>query len=399
DDRMLFEAMQNQVIRVMATGITGFDAPYTPLALPESRLSLEVLAPVIDLYAPALRARDAALARRLDDALARAVETLPPRAASDADAFDAFDRLAFIRNAGDPLYAALIDAQHTLGIATFADLAPFSRPVSTTARKLFDPAFLDAHYYSLTPGERMDTVVAALGQRLFFDPILSGHTVSCSSCHNPRLAFSDGLPKSATPGGGSMPRNAPGLSFAAYQTAQFWDLRAPTLEIQITHVVHSEQEFNSDFLSAKNRLAASPLYRKLFREAFDISDEYGGPVAVDALSKALAMYIRTLARWNSPFDRYARGETDTLDPAARRGFNLFMGKAACATCHFPPVFNGVVPPQYTVTESEVLGVPVRFPAGRFHLDPDPGRGVIHRNPIFQHSFKTPTVRNAAFTAP
>jgi cytochrome c peroxidase len=111
------------------------------------------------------------------------------------------------------------------------------------------------------------------------------------------------------------------------------------------------------------------------------------------------VYIRSLARWNSPFDRYARGETDALDPAARRGFNLFMGKAACATCHFPPAFNGVVPPRYIETESEVLGVPEKFPATPLVLDPDPGRGIVHLNPIFQNAFKTPTVRNVALTAP
>lgn len=397
DDRMMFEALQNQVIRVMATGITGFDAPATELSLPESRLALEALRPVVALYAPALRRRDEALAKRLDAALAKAIAALPARASGDL--FDAFDRLAFLRDAGNPLYAALVDAQHALGVATFDDLAPLRRPVSTQARNLFAPDFLDAHYYSLTPGERMDTAIASLGRRLFFDPALSGTALSCASCHDPRRAFSDGLPKSPSPGGGTLLRNSPGLSHAAYQGAQFWDLRAPTLEVQITHVVHGEKEFASDFLSAKTRLDASPEYREGFRAAFAIPDAEGGPVTVGAMSKALAMYIRSLARWNSPFDRYVRGETDALDPAVRRGFNLFMGKAACATCHFPPSFNGIVPPRFTDTESEVLGVPEVFPAPVLRLDPDVGRGLVHLNPIFEHAFKTPTVRNVALTAP
>ena len=338
DDRMLFEAMQNQVVRVMAAGITGFDAPATHLALPEARGSLEALRPVAALYAPALRRRDAALARRLERAFDAAVAALPRDA--EAGDFDAFDRLSFIRDAGDPLYAALVDAQRALGIATFDDLAPLRRPVSTTARGLFDPDFLDPHFYSFTPTERPDEAAAALGRRLFFDTLLSGGGMSCASCHDPRRAFSDGLAKSAARGGGSLRRNAPGLSFAGYQGAQFWDLRAPTLEAQINHVVHGEKEFASDFLSAQRRLAADSGYRAAFEAAFAVPAAEGGPVTVLAMNKALAMYMRTLGRWNSPFDRYVRGETEFLDPAAKRGFNLFMGKAACATCHFPPLQRG-----------------------------------------------------------
>src|SRR5690606_3861278 len=124
------------------------------------------------------------------------------------------------------------------------------------------------------------------------------------SCHDPRRAFSDGVPKSLSPGGGTLQRNAPGLSFAGYQGAQFWDLRAPTLEEQITHVVHGEKEVGTDFLSARRRIAADSAYRAAFIAAFRIPDAEGGPVTIGAMRKALAQYVRTLARWNSPFDRY-----------------------------------------------------------------------------------------------
>src|SRR5690606_12190712 len=119
------------------------------------------------------------------------------------------------------------------------------------------------------------------------------------------------------------------------------------------------------------------------------------PVSAAAMNKAIAQYVRSLARWDSPFDRYARGETEFLDPAARRGFNLFMGKAACATCHFPPAFNGTLPPRYLETESEVLGTPARFPAANLERSLDVGRGMIHFSPIFEGAFKTPSIRNAA----
>jgi cytochrome c peroxidase len=109
--------------------------------------------------------------------------------------------------------------------------------------------------------------------------------------------------------------------------------------------------------------------------------------------------VRSLAGWNSPFDRYARGESDSLDPAARRGFNLFMGKAACGTCHFPPAFNGTVPPLYRETEAEVLGVPATDDTLHPRADPDPGRYRMRPAALWKGAFKTPSVRNAALTAP
>src|SRR5690606_20134802 len=110
-----------------------------------------------------------------------------------------------------------------------------------------------------------------------------------------------------------------------------------------------------------------PDYPARFHKAFGSTAEDPDPVNVNTLNKALAQYVRSLARWNTPLDRYVRGETEFLDPTVRRGFNLFMGKAVCATCHFPPTFNGTVPPRYNETESEVLGSVARFPAAKPEL--------------------------------
>jgi cytochrome c peroxidase len=186
----------------------------------------------------------------------------------------------------------------------------------------------------------------------------------------------------------------------AYQAAQFWDVRAPTLEKQIHHVVNGPGEFGTDFLSVLERLKKHPGYPARFGEAFPHIET--DPIAVGTVTKALAQFMRSLARFDSPFDRYMRGETNRLAPAVRRGFNLFAGKALCATCHFAPTFGGTVPPRYLETETEVLGVPKTFPAppgAALQLDSDPGRFPIHYAPPFLHSFKTPSLRNVALTAP
>jgi cytochrome c peroxidase len=88
----------------------------------------------------------------------------------------------------------------------------------------------------------------------------------------------------------------------------------------------------------------------------------------------------------------------TLAAEERRGFNLFMGKARCGTCHFAPLFNGTVPPGFTESEVEVIGVPARA-SRHAPLDPDRGAGASDRAPLHDFAFKTPTVRNVAVTAP
>jgi cytochrome c peroxidase len=79
------------------------------------------------------------------------------------------------------------------------------------------------------------------------------------------------------------------------------------------------------------------------------------------------------------------------------GFNLFMGKALCASCHFMPLTNGTVPPFFSETEREVIGVPKT--AQNEVWDDDPGFYVMYKEPAHWGMFKTPTVRNVEVTAP
>ena len=116
------------------------------------------------------------------------------------------------------------------------------------------------------------------------------------------------------------------------------------------------------------------------------------------LRAALAAYVRSLIAFDAPFDRALRGDTNAVSSAVRRGFNVFMGKAACGTCHFAPLFSGTVPPTFVVSDPEVIGVPRTLDA-RAPLDRDLGRGAIDRRSGMAHAFKTPSVRNAALTAP
>jgi cytochrome c peroxidase len=88
-----------------------------------------------------------------------------------------------------------------------------------------------------------------------------------------------------------------------------------------------------------------------------------------------------------------------LTTEEREGFQLFITKGHCASCHFLPLFSGTVPPEYKVSEWEVLGVPDVNDRAKAKLDTDPGRGGVHKTSLYRHAFKTPGLRNVALTAP
>src|SRR5690606_10242612 len=149
-------------------------------------------------------------------------------------------------------------------------------------------------------------------------------------------------------------------------------------------------------------LESDSVYQTLFVEAFP---EFAGKRVVNksTVSQALASYMISLKSFNSPFDKYVRGETTEIDASVKRGFNLFMGKAACGTCHFAPTFAGLAPPMYQDSESEVLGVLKDPKAEVPEVDGDRGRGV-NKHPMekvwfYDQSFKTVTVRNVEVTGP
>src|SRR5262249_2551074 len=170
-------------------------------------------------------------------------------------------------------------------------------------------------------------------------------------------------------------RNTPTLINAALQPALFADLRVRTLEDQVAAVVASPSEMRGNLDTAAARVG----------------------IAKHTIQAALAAYIRTLIATDSRFDRAIRGDPAAITPSERRGFNLFMGKARCGTCHFAPLFNGTVPPDYWSTPPEVIGVPAR-PDGDA-IDPDLGRGAIDNQISHRRAFKTPTLRNVAVTGP
>jgi cytochrome c peroxidase len=169
----------------------------------------------------------------------------------------------------------------------------------------------------------------ALGQKLFFDGRLSADgTVACASCHNPALAFTDGRPTSSGIDGHVGERNAPTILNALYNTTQFWDGRVQTLEEQAALPIINPIEMGQPSLEAAvAQIAAIGEYQQAFQGVF------GRPPSGPDLLRALASYERTQLSFDAPFDRFIAGDTNAIDDAAKRGWDLFNSRGRCNKCH------------------------------------------------------------------
>ena len=234
----------------------------------------------------------------------------------------------------------------------------------------------------------------ALGKALFNDESLSGSgTISCATCHIKEKAFTDGLKTSIGLNGKVLQRNSPTLTYAVYQKTFFYDGRGDGLEGQIVGVTNNENEFHIDLKTLENKVKNNPKYKQQFDSL------YKGKINNRNVRHAIATYIRSLTPFNSKFDRNMQDLENTLTEQELLGFNLFMGKAACATCHFPPTFHGTVPPKFSETEFENLGVTKTVDFKNPTLDIDPGLYYPYEVEERRGFFKTSTIRNIELTAP
>lgn len=381
-DAHVFDALRLEVFRVISLGISGFDTPLCQTAMPEAGAVFARMRTQLSLYDD-----DSQESLGLLN-LIRGAETY----CRELHDFDHFDRAHFILTYANPLSERLLTYGKRLKIEPFAE----RRMLRADAPTLFAANAFDAGFTASSMDARPTQAKIALGKQLFFDPILSGNGQrSCASCHQPDRAFTDGLPTAQTlTGKGTVRRNTPTLLNAALQMSQFYDMRASSLEGQAMNVIHNTNEMHGSLTEAARKLQQSAAYVRAFRQAFP---QHTDPVQPAQIQNALASYERSLTHFNSRFDRYMRGEKAALSEVEVTGFNLYMGKAKCGICHFVPLFNGTVPPAYTKTESEVIGVPAN--ARNSTIDPDLGRYAHNQLEPLRYSFKTPTLRNIAKTAP
>lgn len=382
-DAHVWDAIRLQCFRIITLGISGYDSPITQFSIVEASASVKSLLQNVQLYIDT----DTANNDKLITALTNAYSYL-----KEHSNFIAFDRAAFITGFMNPVNALLNSVQDNLHIPYFTE----PRPLSPKATSLFEQGAWNNWYYSTNYTKPVNsTALEYLGKELFYEPLLSGNNIrTCGNCHNPEKAFTDGLPKNKSFDGRKIiMRNTPSILFAALQPSQFADTRVSFLEDQAKQVIENPEEMHGNLTTAARKLKGQKKYDSLFTGTFGKNE-----VTELQIQTAIAAYIRTKSLMNSRFDDYMRGNNTSMNQKEIKGFNLFMGKAKCGTCHFMPLFNGTVPPGFMKIETEVLGVPATYTSS-YQLDQDPGKfGVIPSLP-YKNSFKTSTARNAALTAP
>ena len=218
-----------------------------------------------------------------------------------------------------------------------------------------------------------------LGRMLFFDPILSGsQSRSCASCHLPGLSWTDGRPRAIGEKQEELPLRTPTLLNVAWIPKLGWDGHFRDLEGVAMGPITSPTNMNLSKTVLIKRLSAIPGYVEAFDAAFGEGD-----ITTRKIEFALATFERTIVSEDAPFDHWLDGKETAISEAAKRGFDLFNGKANCAACHSGWAFTD---------ES-------------FHdigsaQDNDLGRGSLFpTSVVLRYAFKTPTLRDVARRAP
>ena len=220
----------------------------------------------------------------------------------------------------------------------------------------------------------------SLGKQLYWDARLSkDDTIACVSCHHPQHGWSNGEQFATGVDGQMGGRNSPTTLNTAYNRFQFWDGRAGSLEEQALGPIENPIEMAISLEDVVAKLNKIEGYRKQFQDVF------GTDVTSEGIAKSIAAYERTILTGASPYDRFKAGEEEALSEEAERGRKLFFGKANCSACHSGANF----------TDNAFHNIGVGMDAD----EPDLGRFAVSGLEGDRGAFKTPTLREAARTAP
>lgn len=309
-----------------------------------------------------------------------------------------FDHFTFIRDFIRPLFQ--MNAQHILSYKLRSkNLIDYS--IESACEEIFDPLLYEGMdtkgWYKPIKDPFVLDSIQSIGRMWFFDPIFSGNNKrSCASCHKPNEYFTDTALKTAISFdfAGKLSRNTPTLLHANLNHLAMHDGRFYSLMHQAEDVVGNPLEMQTSPKNIIAKMNQIPRYKKSLRWLSSLTPDH--PKAeFGHISSALMVYYNAFNHYTSSFDSMIKN-IKPMDAEVVRGFNLFMGKAQCATCHFPPHFGGVKPP-YTNSEFEVLGTPSDEKSTK--LNQDSGRYLFNPASETLHAFRTPILKNVSHTAP
>ncbi len=296
-------------------------------------------------------------------------------------------------------------SKNNISIALFAAIILAAACISQAADSA--PLVSVNKYIKVNNIKQPNSLMVELGKKLFFDRRLSGDgTMSCATCHNPEIGFTDGLPISLSYPTTRNWRNSPTLINVAFKTTLFHDGRADSLEQQALFPLMSAFEMNQNLDYMEEELRAVPAYVQEFKRAF-------GSETITRLvvAEAIAAFQRTLISRGSPLDLFLDGDSAVLSAKTHLGMELFTGKAGCIRCHrgvnlSDGQFHRTGAPDNPAMKDDPRTIAtIRFVAKVAGYDKysslteDPGRYLVTGLKSDWKAFATPTLRDISRSAP
>lgn len=370
---------------------TGFECPDTGAIVPELRSMLAGVGSIYQSYnesfpATTLTADYMSMYQKTVDFVNRPV------------AYAQFDHYSFIRDYVNPLFVLNQKMIQQYKVVSHS-LVDFS--LSKTATSIFDKELYHGQNSKGIFIHVEDTAVLAeidrIGKLLFYDPVLSGNNLrSCASCHRSGEYFTDTSTFASMQYNRTerLARNTPSLINAQFNHLIMLDGKHISLQNQVKAVVANPIEMGCAEKDALQKVLSCKEYKTAFKNLLKYTPQEK-EITFEHIISAITFYYGKFSKYYSPFDAAMTGNRN-LTADEQHGFNVFMGKAQCGTCHFVPQFNGVKPP-YVSSEFEVLGVPQDTTFKK--LDADKGRYEVNPATETMNAFRTGSVRNAAHTMP
>ncbi|RYE22800.1 MAG: cytochrome C peroxidase [Sphingobacteriales bacterium] len=371
---------------------TGFDCPDTGAIIPELRWMLENTLTIYKAFNESYSS--VALSQQYMDLYQKAIVFAKKQPAN----YTQFDHYSFLKDYVNPLFVInqKLIRQHRVVSRSLTDYALNKDEVSIFDKHLYNGQNTRGIFMRVT-----DTATLAeidrIGKLLFYDPILSGNGErACASCHKPTEYFTDTVLKTSPTFNHQsfLPRNTVSLIGTQFNQLVMMDGRHISLVNQARDVMTNSDEMCSKEEDITKRVLSCKEYKDVFTRLLKLTPQEK-KITFEHISSAITTYYSKFSNYYAPFDDAMNGVAAA--PAnVQTGFNLFMGKAQCGTCHFTPQFNGVKPP-FIESEFEVLGVPGNI---KYQMaDSDIGRYVVNPNTEMKHAFRTSTIRNTAYTKP
>jgi len=391
DPSTFYFANRLHLLNLATIYTTGFECPDPSLAIPEAQAMLEAALEDYELYNiqnSSYEISDAYLLRYSQ--MIDFVKTQPQH-------MQLFDHFTFIKDFVNPLFTLnqLRIQELKLTSTNVNDYSLNNDALSIFDKKLYKGLENKGVFKGLKEQKDLDRLYA-LGEQLFNDPILSSNNQrSCASCHKPSQLFNDTTFRTSiqldriTP----LPRNTPSLVGSLKNHLLMLDGKHISAEKQAEEVSQNPMEMGLGSKETLPKILAIKTYKKELKSL--AKKTINNDVMPDHIYSALIFYYSSFDTASSSLDR-AMNHSQPLSAKAIRGFNLFMSKGECATCHFAPQYNGVKPP-YVSSEFEVVGTPTD--TSYSSLSTDIGRGKVHNVPEMQNAFRTPTLRNLSHTHP